>query len=254
MNPPQWIYRADSLQFCVHMSETRAVLAEIEIWHSRPFTPTRRLSLGNLILPTDHAPGLGGILLGGVVSAHFGEIDEDLVPDLYRLIAQIERGERIVQPRLRHRLQIDRHGLTKSVHRLFGDDQQLRFELNASGSALAQVVGAIYSIERLDEVARRSLATVLTRSMRWRGPLDASFISFLAGSSATSISALADPRAWALEILGFPVGTIKPAKRQIQERYRAVLRNVHPDHGGAIATASKSIEDLGEARRILLRS
>ena len=61
------------------MSETQTVLAEIEIWHSRPFTPTRRLSLGNLILPTDHAPGLGGILLGGVVSAHFGEIDEDLV-------------------------------------------------------------------------------------------------------------------------------------------------------------------------------
>ena len=236
------------------MSETQIVLAEIEIWHSRPFTPTRRLSLGNLILPTEHAPGLGGILLGGVVSAHFGEIDEDLVPDLHRLTSQIERGERVVQPRLRHRLQIDRHGLTKSLHQLVGEQDKLEFKFDASGSALAQVLGAIYAVERLDDPSRRLLATVINRSMRWRGPLDASFISFLAGSSATSISALADPRAWALEILGFPEGTIKPSKRQIQERYRAVLRNVHPDHGGAIATASKSIEDLGEARRILLRS
>ena len=29
------------------------VLAELEIWHSRPITPTRRLSLGNLVLPID---------------------------------------------------------------------------------------------------------------------------------------------------------------------------------------------------------
>ena len=236
------------------MSETQTVLAELEIWHSRPFTPTRRLSLGNLVLPTDHSPGLGGVLLGGVVSAHFGEIDEDLVPDLQRLIAQIERGERVVQPRLRHRLQIDRHGLTKSLHQLVGDQDKLQFKFDASGSELAQVLGAIYAIERLDDPSRKSLATVISRSMRWRGPLDATFISFLAGSSATSISALADPRAWALEILGFPEGTIKPSKRQVQERYRSVLRSVHPDHGGEISTAGKSIEDLGEARRVLLHS
>ncbi|GBL20926.1 hypothetical protein EMGBS4_09860 [Acidimicrobiaceae bacterium] len=236
------------------MSETQTVLAELEIWHSRPFTPTRRLSIGNLVLPTDHSPGLGGVLLGGVVSAHFGEIDEDLVPDIHRLIAQIERGERVVQPRLRHRLQIDRHGLTKSLHQLVGDQDKLQFKFDASGSALAQVLGAIYAIERLDDPSRKSLTTVVNRSMRWRGPLDASFISFLAGSSATSISALADPRAWALELLGFPEGTIKPSKRQVQERYRSVLRSVHPDHGGDISTAGKSIEDLGEARRVLLRS
>ncbi|MEY3414123.1 MAG: hypothetical protein RJA79_998, partial [Actinomycetota bacterium] len=32
------------------------------------------------------------------------------------------------------------------------------------------------------------------------------------------------------------------------------LRSVHPDHGGEISTAGKSIEDLGEARRVLLHS
>jgi hypothetical protein len=90
--------------------------------------------------------------------------------------------------------------------------------------------------------------------MRWRGPLDSLFISYIAGSSATSISALADPRAWALEILGFPEGTVKPSKKQIQARYRSVLRSVHPDHGGETSTASQSIEELGEARRVLLHS
>jgi hypothetical protein len=117
-----------------------------------------------------------------------------------------------------------------------------------------QVLGAIYSLERLEEAARRSLCVVLSRAMRWRGPLDSSFISYLAGSSASNIAAMADPRAWALDLLGFPAGTVKPSKRQVQERYRAVLRSVHPDHGGDALTASKSIEEIGEARRVLLRS
>lgn len=89
------------------------VLAEVEIWHTRPFTPTRRLSLGALNLPVQHSPGFGGLLLGGIVAQHFGEIDDEMVPDVHRLLAQVERGERVVQPRLRHRLQTDRHGLAK---------------------------------------------------------------------------------------------------------------------------------------------
>ena len=39
------------------------LLAELEIWHTRPITPTRRVALGHLVLPTDPAPGLGGVLL-----------------------------------------------------------------------------------------------------------------------------------------------------------------------------------------------
>jgi hypothetical protein len=51
------------------------VLAEIEIWHTRPFTPTRRLSIGALNLPVEHSPGFGGLLLGGIVAQHFGVTD-----------------------------------------------------------------------------------------------------------------------------------------------------------------------------------
>ena len=62
---------------------------------------------------------------------------------------------------------------------------------------------------------------------------------------------MADPRAWALELLGFPPGTGKVSRRDVTTRYRDGLRRVHPDHGGEQSAASKAIADLGEARRIL---
>ena len=68
---------------------SQQVLAEVEIWHSRPITPTRRLALGQIFLPVDPAPGLGGILLGAIISAHIADVHEDLVPDVHRLIQQI---------------------------------------------------------------------------------------------------------------------------------------------------------------------
>ena len=77
------------------------ILAELEIWHSRPITPTRRVSLGHLMLPADPAPGFGGILLGAVVARHLFDVDEEMHPDIHRLTLQVERGERIVQPRPR---------------------------------------------------------------------------------------------------------------------------------------------------------
>ena len=230
------------------------ILAELEIWHSRPITPTRRVALGHLVLPADPAPGFGGILLGAVVARHLFEVDEDLQPDIHRLISQVERAERIVQPRLRHRFQVDRHGLSRSVHRLEGRDDSAEFVFEASGSPLQQVLGAVYALERLDTSTRRELAKVLHKAMAWRGPLGASFIAYLAGGNSTSVSAIADPRAWALEILGFPAGTVKPSKREITAQFREKLRMVHPDHGGSDATASRAIADLAEARRVLTKS
>lgn len=227
------------------------LLAELEVWHSRPTTPTRRVALGHLVLPTDPAPGFGGLLLGAVLARHLPEIDPDLVADVHRLLGQIEHGQRVPQPRLRHRYQVDRHGLAVSVHRLVGEGDNVRFDLHAQGSALAQVLGAVYALERLDEPARRQLAPVLQRAMRWRGPIGPSFVANLAGTASTSLAAMADPRAWALELLGFPPGTGKVSKKEVTARYRDGLRKVHPDHGGAENAASKAISDLGEARKIL---
>ncbi len=228
------------------------LLAELEIWHSRPIAPTRRLSIGHLVLPADPVPGFGGVLLGSVLSVHMAEIDEDLHVDIARLLGEIERGSRVVQPRLRHRFQVDRHGLTYSTHRLLGQGDSLEFQLNSNGTPLQQVLGAIYALERLDDPIRIALVPMMRRASTWRGPLGPSFVSYLAGTRTSSVSALADPRAWALDILGFPGGVVKATKREITLRYRECLRRVHPDHGGDERTASRAIADISEARRVLL--
>jgi hypothetical protein len=231
------------------------LLAELEVWHSRPFTPTRRVSLGHLVLPVDPPPGFGGILLGAVVAAHLGAIDLDLLPDLHRLVNEVERGQRVVQPRLRHRFQVDRHGLARSTHRLVGRGEDISFELENNGSPLQQVLGAVYAAERLGPTSRHAVAAVLHKAMRWRGPIGPSLISYLAGVSgarAESLMAFADPIAWALDVLGFEPGTVKPTRKVVLTRFRGTLMNVHPDHGGDETAASKAIGDLAEARRILL--
>jgi hypothetical protein len=227
------------------------LLAELEVWHSRPTTPTRRIALGHLVLPVEPSPGFGGLLLGAVIAKHLPDVDDELIPDIHRLLAQVERGDRVTQPRLRHRYQVDRHGLAVSVHRLQGHGDNVRFDLHTQGSPLAQVLGAVYALERMDEQARRHLVPVLHRAMRWRGAIGPSFVANLAGNASTSLAAMADPRAWALELLGFPLGTTKLSKKDITTRYREGLRHAHPDHGGDEAAASKAIHDLGEARKIL---
>ena len=227
------------------------LLAELEIWHSRPVTPTRRVALGHLVLPADPAPGFGGVLLGAVVARHLFEVDEEIHPDIQRLVFEVQRGSRVVQPRLRHRFQVDRHGLARSLHRLVGEDDSAEFIFDTQGNPLQQVLGAVYALERLEPATRRALGPVLVKAMSWRGPIGASFITYLAGNTTSSVAALADPRAWALEVLGFPAGTIKPSKREVTQRFREKLRTVHPDHGGAEDRASREIADLSEARRVL---
>ena len=228
------------------------LLAELQIWHTRPITPTRRVALGHLVLPTDPAPGLGGVLLGAVVAAYVPDVEEELLPDVARLIDQVARGERVVQPRLQHRYQVDRHGLAASVHQLNGDAEHVEFDLHSMGRPLSQVLGAVYALERLSFEARRHVAPVLHRAMRWRGPVGPSFVAEITGVSRSDLVGAADPRVWALDLLGFPMGTGKVTKKDVMARFRTCLREVHPDHGGDDETAGATIERLGEARRILL--
>ena len=227
------------------------LLAEIEVWHTRPAVPTRRVALGHLVLPVDPAPGFGGLLLGAVVAGHLAGVPDELVPDVHRLIDQVERAERIVQPRLRHRFQVDRHGLARSRHRLVGAGDEISFDFDAIGTDLAQVLGAVYAVERLDVDSRRIIAPVLHKAMQWRGPIGPTLIGHLAGATTTTLAALADPRAWALDVLGFPPGTERPSKKEVTAQYRLRMRSIHPDHGGDRDTAGNAIIELNEARRIL---
>ena len=68
------------------------IVAELEVYHSRPVAPTRRVALGHQTLPVDPAPGFGGVLLGGIVARFVGGVDPDLLPDLMRLSLQLENG------------------------------------------------------------------------------------------------------------------------------------------------------------------
>ena len=59
-----------------------------------------------------------------------------------------------------------------------------------------------------------------------------------------------DPIVWALGVLGLPPEATE--RRAVQERFRLLLREAHPDHGGATGDAAQRIGELTEARRILL--
>ena len=230
------------------------MLAELEIWHSRPIAPTRRVALGRSTLPTDPAPGFGGLLLGGIVAAHVGDLEADLLPELGRLVADLEAGRRIPQPRLRHRLQVDHIGLARSRHRLVGGGDALDFEFDDQGAPASQILGAVYAAGAVDLGARSGVMEVLRRAIRWQGPVGPALVSHLAGTAGArtwSAGAFADPERWALTTLGFP-GAGLPDRTTVQRRFRALLRAAHPDHGGDVDAAATRIAELSEARQILL--
>jgi hypothetical protein len=236
------------------------ILAELEVFHSRPIAPTRRVALGRSQLPVSPAPGFGGILLGGIVAGHMGELDPELFDDLHRLTLQLQEGHRIPQPRLRHRFQTDRIGLTRSAHRLVGEGEDLEFEFEAKGAAAQHILAAVYAAGHLPLVARGRVMDTIRMAMRWVGPLDRGFVAHVTGldrSRQWSARAFHDPVQWAIDVLGLADAgdaLAVPERSDVQRRFRDLLREAHPDHGGARDDAAHRIAELSEARRILLAS
>lgn len=284
------------------------VLAELEVYHSRPVAPTRRVALGDMHLPVDPPPGFGGILLGGIVAANIGGVDPDFLPDLARLTTRLEEGMNVPQPQLRYRFQKDRIGLTRSTHRLVGEGDALAFEFDdGNGEPSQQLLGAVYAVGQLRPTARRAVMGTVRRAITWQGAIGPELITALAGfnkGASWSTHALSHPVEWALEVLEFeadaevagtsargrgavngrvPAGRgangangasgssgvngsngtngsktgvsgrgIGPDRGEIQRRYRRLLIEAHPDHGGQVDDAAQRIADLAEARRILL--
>ncbi len=158
--------------------------SKIEIFHSRPVVPTRRISLGEQIIdpqvlvedysaegnvasrPVTPQLTMTGLLLACVVGKYASNIHPDLWEDLEMLIDNIERNQKILQPFMRFRLQTDKVGLAKTTHTLtkFSDGgvEDNKFKLsNFSGSAgnnterpvtkgtsLQQVLGALYATRK----------------------------------------------------------------------------------------------------------
>lgn len=231
------------------------VLAELEVFQSRPIAPTRRVALGCSDLPVAPAPGLGGILLGAVAAAFVGSVEPDLHADLERLSHQVERGYRIPQPRLRHRFQTDHIGLNRRLHRLVGDAGSMHLELDLSDgtSPGPQVLAAVYAAGRLPVESRGPVMRLVRRGLAWRGPVDDSILQVIAGGGTVlTAGRLADPEAWALSVLGLTGPS--PHRTDVQRRFRELLRAAHPDHGSGRHDAAERIAELTEARRILLPS
>jgi hypothetical protein len=227
------------------------LLAELEVRHSRPIAPTRRVALGAVFLPSNPAPGFGGMLLAGIVGAFVPCLDDDVRDALERLMDDLEHGRRISQPRLRHRFQLDTVGLDRSRHKLTGTGEQLQLEIDDHSAGLPQILGAVYAAGKLSLRARPATFRLLRRATRWQGHGDDRLLAYLSGEGPRPVGSDEADEGWALAVLGFNPFS-EPARSAIQQRFRTLVRNAHPDHGGSADRAGQRILDLTEAKRILL--
>jgi hypothetical protein len=229
------------------------VLAELEVRHSRAIAPTRRVALGELYLPVDPAPGFGGLLLAGIVGAWTQHLDEEDRDEVDVLIDDLERGRKVVQPRVRHRFQTDTHGLARTRHRLIGQGEAVALEIDDEGYGVPQVLAAVYAASKLTFRARAEVFRLIWRATRWEGDDLDNLLDYLGGDEA----ALRRPRGvrrdadWALVVLGFATAD-DPNRSDVLRRFRQLVRDAHPDQGGAADGAGERITELAEAKRVLL--
>ncbi len=231
------------------------LLAELEIRHSRPIAPTRRVALGeDLFLPTEPAPGFGGVLLACVVATFGQELDQEMGDELDELLLDLEQGRRIRQPRLRHRFQVDVIGLGRSHHRLYGEDDSYHLDLEMKGHPMPQILGAAYAAGMLERNAKAQVFRLLRKATLWAGEPGPKLLAYLLGGEAASRTwtTAANDERWAMTVLGFDLADL-PDAEDVGQRYRDLVRLAHPDAGGDATVAGHRITELNEARRVLLR-
>ncbi len=234
------------------------LLAELEVFHNRSFSPTRRIALGRRYLPVDPPPGFGAVLLGAIAAVAAEELDGEDRSSLRRLISHLEAGHRVPQPQVRHRFQVDTHGLARSHARLIGSGEAVELDVDGAGSPLQLTLAATYAAGQAVEEVRPRVFDTIRRGLAWRGPIDDALFRHLSGDADVrwASTAFADPRLWALDVLGLDgrVDERRSKEKEIQRRFRQLLREAHPDHGGVVDDAADRIANLSEARRILLGS
>jgi hypothetical protein len=249
------------------------LLAELIVRHTRRHMPTRRVALENAYLPTS-GPAHGTSLLAAVLATNLPAVDDDERELLARLLADARGGLAIPRIALRHRLQRDVHGLDRSRHRLLGEDGRLVIEIDAHGAQIPQVLGAVLGAAWLPASGRGVALDALRRVVegRWGGlapevevrfvapemwdylrpPLAASGTWTPGGPPEEEVwrGVAADQR-WAMEVLGLRAG-MDVERDDVNRRFRRMLRDAHPDSGGAAGAAAARIAELTEARTILL--
>jgi hypothetical protein len=232
------------------------LLAEFEVFHNRPYSPTRRIALGRRHLPIDPPPGFGAVLLGGIAAVAAEELDPEERDGLRRLMAHLEAGNRIPQPQVRHRFQTDTHGLARTWVGLRGSGDAGELDIDGPGSPIQMALAAVYAAGQLPAGIRPRVFDVVRRGLAWRGAIGPDTFHHLTGVTDLrwASTAFADPRLWALDVLGLDETTSGggPSTKEVQRRFRQLLREAHPDHGAESAEAAERIADLAEARKILL--
>lgn len=235
------------------------VLAEIEVFVSPPHAPTRRIAMGRQPLATDGNSGFAAVLIGAIVSRYWDRIDEETEESLDRLLDDVEAGRRLDQPRVRHRLQTDRVGLKRTVHRLVGVGDQLAAEVaDRPGTPAQHLLAAAYTVAAMPLELRGGLASAFRFGSTWRGALDSAFVSRLTQRKLYGAPHHVGNVAWALGVLGLgdtvevTDGVIDLDRASIMSAFRTHLLDAHPDHGADDAAAADRIAELAEARRILM--
>jgi hypothetical protein len=245
------------------------ILAELNVRHTRRHMPTRRVALGDAYLPTS-GPAYGPVLLGAVVAENLGGLDDEQRELLPRLLADATDGLSVPRIALRHRLQIDTHGLDRSRHRIIAEGGPLVLELDCHGWPAPQVLGAVMAAAALPPSARRlafrSIAGAVARpGVQPEGLLARRLLEGIPGLRPYAPGAarpngdvdvdgwrgVPAERRWAMEVLGLRAG-IRIDREDVQRRFRRLLRLAHPDHGAADVGAAERIAELAEARELLL--
>jgi len=246
------------------------LLAELVVRHTRRHMPTRRVALDHVYLPTS-GPAHGAALVAAVVATNLPLIPEEQRELLPRLLDQARGGLTIPRIALRHRLQRDTHGLDRSRHRMIGEDGRLVIEIDRHAGAAPQVLGAVMGAAETPASGRAVLLDTIRQVVdgRWRGlagdvelrivwdrvvahpPLAGTWPRIPGPYEEMEWRGVASEQRWAMEVLGLRAG-MSVERDDVNRRFRRLLRDAHPDSGGAAPEAAARIAELTEARAILL--
>lgn len=251
------------------------ILAELNVRHTRRHMPTRRVALDASYLPVNGSAH-GAALLAAVVAEHVAGLDEEQAELLPRFLHAARDGLSVPRIALRYRLQTDVHGLDRSRHRLVEEWGHLVVELDVHGRSAPQVIGAVMAAAAMGPTSRRRVLRAIDAAVAHPGVIPEPFVvrrlvhgipgapppRATAGVGAVPAADVIDLRwegvpaeeRWAMEVLGLAPdgrdGRLDP--REVQRRFRRLLRAAHPDHGGEQAGAAERIAELSEARQLLL--
>lgn len=248
------------------------LLAELTVRHTRRHMPTRRVALGDRVLPTGH-PGYGPLLLACVVATTVDGLDEEQAEALPVLLREARTGLSVPRRALRFRLQVDTEGLAYSRHRLLGEAGGLVAELDVHGHhPVPQILGAVMAAAAMASYPRRLALRAIESAVerpgvlpegitaRWVTHVQQATGDFSRGPAAAAPGkgratdvwwGVPAERRWAMEVLGFGPEAA-PEREDVLRRFRRLVRLAHPDHGAAHGGAAERIVELGEARRVLL--